>query len=96
MAKTMNDEQRQARRLANLALGRGQRPKLNHPLVGMRLAPHTREVLEHIAVQYKCFYGNKPHIAGLLSKIAAGELLVVPMPPDWNQGDVACQSDDNV
>lgn len=81
----MNDEQRKSMQLANLAKGRGQRPRLNHPLVAMRLAPQTREALEHIAAQYKCFYGHKPHIAGLLSKIAAGELLVVPMPPDWSK-----------
>lgn len=65
---------------AQLALGRGKRPKLNHQTVGMRMSPQTRHHLDKIASAYGCFYGGKPWIAGLLEKIASGELVVVPAP----------------
>ena len=64
-----------------LALGRGKRPKLDNPTVAMRMSEETRATLEEIALQYGCKYGNKPWIAGLLAKIAEGELLIVPAPP---------------
>ncbi len=65
----------------NLALGRGKRPKLNHETVAMRMAPETKAALEAIAASYRCYYGGKPWIAGFLTKIAQGELIVVPAPP---------------
>lgn len=64
-----------------LALGRGKRPKLDNPTVAMRMSESTRATLEEIALQYGCKYGGKPWIAGLLAKIAEGELLIVPVPP---------------
>lgn len=64
----------------NLALGRGQRPKLGNETVAMRMSQHTREKLEQIAESYDCFYGGKPWIAGLLAKIGSEELAVVPSP----------------
>jgi hypothetical protein len=67
-----------------LALGRGKRSKLNHPTVAMRMSDRTREKLEDIAQQYNCSYGGKPWIAGLLAKIADGELIIVPAPPKAN------------
>ena len=63
-----------------LSLGRGKRPKLNHQTVGMRMSPETKQNLEKIAQAYHCLYGGKPQISGLLDKIAAGELMVVPAP----------------
>ena len=63
-----------------LSLGRGKRPKLNHQTVGMRMSPETKQNLEKIAQAYNCLYGGKPQISGLLDKIAAGELMVVPAP----------------
>ena len=63
-----------------LSLGRGKRPKLNHQTVGMRMSPETKQNLEKIAQAYDCLYGGKPQISGLLDKIAAGELMVVPAP----------------
>lgn len=65
---------------AQLALGRGKRPKLNNQTVGMRMSPYTRQQLDKVAGAYGCFYGGKPWIAGLLEKIASGELVVVPAP----------------
>lgn len=65
----------------NLKLGRGKRPKLNNQTVAMRMSPQTKETLEAIAQQYGCTYANDPWIAGLLAKIADGELIVVPAPP---------------
>ena len=64
-----------------LAKGRGKRPKLNNQTVGMRMSAQTRQQLENIAQSYDCLYGGKPWIAGLLERIAAGELMVVPTPP---------------
>ncbi len=64
-----------------LALGRGKRPKLNNHTVAMRMSDETQATLEKIALQYGCKYGDKPWIAGLLAKIAEGELLIVPAPP---------------
>lgn len=68
----------------NLALGRGKRPKLNHETVAMRMAPETKAALEAIAASYSCYYGGKPWIAGFLTKIAQGDLIVVPAPPSRN------------
>ncbi|NJM76241.1 MAG: hypothetical protein HC852_11190 [Acaryochloridaceae cyanobacterium RU_4_10] len=64
-----------------LELGRGKRRKLNNKTVAMRMSDNTREKLEEIALQYGCFYDEKPWIAGLLAKIGEGELLIVPAPP---------------
>lgn len=47
----------------------------------MRLAPEIRAELEEIAQQYNCTYGGKPWIAGLLTKIGKGELIIVPGAP---------------
>lgn len=65
----------------NLDLGRGKRPKLNHPTVGMRMSPTTKAKLESIAEKFGCTYGGKPWIAGLLEKIGSEELMVVKTPP---------------
>lgn len=65
----------------NLKLGWGKRPKLGNKTVGMRMSEQTKETLEAIAKQYGCFHGNEPWIAGLLAKIANGDLIVVPAPP---------------
>ena len=69
------------RKLENLKLGRGKRPKLNNQTVAMRMSTQTKESLQAIAGQYGCFHGGNPWIAGLLAKIASGELMVVPAPP---------------
>lgn len=69
------------RKLENLKLGRGKRPKLNNQTVAMRMSGQTKESLKVIASQYGCFHGGDPWIAGLLTKIANGELIVVPAPP---------------
>lgn len=61
-----------------LESGRGKRPKLKHETVAMRISPETRRELESLAQSYGCIYGGKPWIAGLLTKIANHELLVVP------------------
>lgn len=66
---------------AQLVLGRGKRKKLNHLSVSMRMSPVTKRGLEHIAEQYNCTYAGKAWIAGLLEKIASGQLLVVARPP---------------
>jgi hypothetical protein len=67
-----------------LALGRGKRDKLGHEQVSMRMSPQTRKALEEIAEQYGCFYGGKPWLAGLLTKIGFGELKVMPAPDTYN------------
>ena len=72
-----------------LAMGRGKRPKLNNQTVGMRMSQFTRQRLEQIAQSYGCEYGGKPWIAGLLEKIASGDLLVVPVPPLLPRSEVA-------
>ncbi len=64
-----------------LILGRGKRPKLNHLTVSMKMSSQTKESLKAIASQYGCYHGKTPWIAGLLTKIASGELIVVPAPP---------------
>jgi hypothetical protein len=61
-------------------MGKG-RPRLDHPTVAIRMSPATKEALERLAEQYRCLHGGKAHIGGLLAKIGAGELLVVPAPP---------------
>ncbi|MEO0533651.1 MAG: hypothetical protein AAF215_07260 [Cyanobacteria bacterium P01_A01_bin.123] len=68
-------------KLDPLTLGRGKRPRLNNQTIGMRMSAKTRQNLEKIAQSYDCLYGGKPWIAGLLEKIAAGQLIVVPAPP---------------
>lgn len=82
-------------KLDPLALGRGKRPKLNHQTVGMRMSVTTKQNLEKIARSYDCLYGGKPWIAGLLEKIAAGDLIVVPAPPslvpDPETGETAAE-----
>ncbi|MBD2123952.1 hypothetical protein [Trichocoleus sp. FACHB-262] len=74
-------------KLKNLELGRGKRPKLDNPTVAMRMSEDTRNALEAIAEQYGCMYGGKPWIAGLLTKIGIGELIVVPAPPKGRVGE---------
>jgi hypothetical protein len=64
-----------------LSLGRGKRKKLDNPTVAMRLSEQTKATLEEIALQYGCLYGGEPWIAGLLTKIGEGQLLIVPAPP---------------
>lgn len=64
-----------------LALGRGKRPKIDNETVSMRMSLSTRRAIEEIAYSYNCIYGDKPWIAGLLEKIASGQLTVVPTPP---------------
>jgi hypothetical protein len=64
-----------------LKLGRGKRPKENNETLTMRIPSETRKVLDHIAEQYGCIYGNKPWIAGLLRMIGSGELMIVVTPP---------------
>jgi hypothetical protein len=66
---------------AQLELGRGKRQKLDHSTVAMRMSEETKGQLEVIAQQYDCLYGGKPWIAGLLARIGAGELIIVPAPP---------------
>jgi hypothetical protein len=61
-------------------MGKG-RQRLDNETISIRMAGETRESLEHLAAQYGCFHGKKPHIGGLLAKIGSGELLVVPAPP---------------
>lgn len=51
----------------------------------MRISESTQSTLERIAFQYGCKYGDKPWIAGLLAKIAEGELLIIPAPPGSNR-----------
>ena len=72
-----------------LALGRGKRPRLNNQTVGMRMSKTTRQRLEQLAQSYNCLYGGKPQIAGLLEKIALGDLLIVPAPPSLPTVDSA-------
>lgn len=67
--------------LENLELGRGKRPKLGNKTVGMRLSEQSKQTLGEIASQYGCCHGGEPWIAGLLTKIADGELMIVPAPP---------------
>ena len=67
--------------LENLKLGWGKRPKLGNKTFGMRLSEQTKQTLEDIARQYGCFHGGEPWIAGLLTKVADGELMIVPTPP---------------
>lgn len=77
-------------KLDPLSLGRGKRPRLNNQTIGMRMSATTRQNLEKIAQSYDCLYGGKPWIAGLLEKIAAGQLIVVPAPPQLSK-DLAAE-----
>lgn len=74
--------------LENLKLGWGKRPKLGNKTFGMRLSEQTKQTLEDIARQYGCFHGGEPWIAGLLTKVADGELMVVPAPPPFEKAKV--------
>ncbi len=65
----------------NLKQGWGKRPKLGHKTVGMRMSDETKQTLEQLAAQYGCRHGGEPWIAGLLKRIADGELMIVPAPP---------------
>ena len=75
----------------HLRLNRGRRPQLDNLTVSMRMSSETKESLKLIAQAYGCYHGEKPWIAGLLTKIGAGELIVVPAPPkrlsnQWGKG----------
>ena len=70
-----------------LAKGRGKRKKVERNVVSMRLDPEVRMALEAEAIRYDCFYGGEPWIAGLLSKIGKQELLIVPTPPNMQEGE---------
>jgi hypothetical protein len=76
----------------NLAKGRGKRPKLNNLTVAMRMSPKTKDNLKEIASLYGCFHGDEPWIAGLLEKIADGELLIVPAPPNYSQSRLSTRA----
>jgi hypothetical protein len=77
----MSEKPKKERNITGLALGRGKRPKLDNPLVGIRMSASTKEALEKIAEAYGIRYGGQPHLGGLLAQIAEGKLLVVPAPP---------------
>lgn len=68
-------------RVENLTNAGKGRKKLDNQTVAIRMAAETREVLERQAERYGCFLGGKPYIGGLLAKLGAGELLIVPPPP---------------
>jgi hypothetical protein len=65
----------------HLAAKRGKRPKLDHSTVAMRLSKQTKAALEALALRHGCTYGGKPRIAGLLTKLGNGELLLVQPSP---------------
>lgn len=64
------------RNITGLALGRGKRPKLDNPVVAIRMSSETKEALEKIAEAYGIRFGGKPHLGGLLAQIAEGKLFV--------------------
>jgi hypothetical protein len=68
-------------KIDQLALGRGRRPLLGNESVSMRLSPGDRERLDAIAASYSCFYGGKGWLAGMLTKIGQGQLIIVPNAP---------------
>jgi hypothetical protein len=47
----------------------------------MRLSSDEREGLEAIAASYGCLYGGKGWLAGMLTKIGRGQLIIVPTAP---------------
>jgi hypothetical protein len=67
-------------RIENLALGRGQKPKLGHQSYKFNITPEEKDRLEMIAEAYGCFYAGKGSISALLAKIARDELIIAPSP----------------
>ncbi|MEB3191977.1 MAG: hypothetical protein VKL42_16670 [Snowella sp.] len=67
-------------RIENLALGRGQKPKLGHQSYKFNISPEDKDRLETIAEAYDCFYAVKGSISALLAKIARDELIIAPSP----------------
>lgn len=65
-------------RIENLALGRGQKPKLGHQPYKFNITPENKDQLETIAEAYGCVYAGKGSISALLAKIARGELIIAP------------------
>jgi hypothetical protein len=65
-------------RIENLALGRGQKPKLGHQSYKFNISPEDKDRLETIAEAYGCIYADKGSISALLAKIARGELIIAP------------------
>lgn len=65
-------------KIENLEHGRGKRSKLDHQTVAMRMSEQTKATLEEISLQFDCIYGGKAWIAGLLNKVAEGELVIIP------------------
>ena len=84
----------------HLQTTRKPRARLDNPTVAMRMSGKTKSALERLALSYGYRHGGKPWIAGLLAKIAEGELMVVPSPPpvpeemtqedkDWLNADLS-------
>ncbi|MFN9174338.1 MAG: hypothetical protein ACK58N_07450 [Synechocystis sp.] len=67
-------------RIENLALGRGQKPKLGHQSYKFNISPEDKDRLEMIAEAYGCTYAGKGSISALLTKIARDELIIAPSP----------------
>jgi hypothetical protein len=67
-------------RIENLALGRGQKPKLGHQSYKFNINPEDKDRLETIAEAYNCIYAGKGSISALLAKIARDELIIAPSP----------------
>jgi hypothetical protein len=67
-------------RIENLALGRGQKPKLGHQSYKFNISPEDKDRLENIAEAYNCIYAGKGSISALLAKIARDELIIAPSP----------------
>ncbi len=65
-------------RIENLALGRGQKPKLGHQSYKFNITPEDKDRLEMIAEAYGCIYAGKGSISALLAKIARDELIIAP------------------
>lgn len=65
-------------RIENLALGRGQKPKLGHQSYKFNISPEDKDRLETIAEAYGCVYAGKGSISALLAKIARDELIIAP------------------
>lgn len=66
---------------AHLAGVRGRRPKTGRTDVLVRLSEEEQGQLKELAEHYQLLYGGQGSISALLSKIAGGELMVVPTPP---------------
>ena len=65
-------------RIENLALGRGQKPKLGHQSYKFNITPEDKDRLEMIAEAYGCTYAGKGSISALLARIARDELIITP------------------